>query len=286
MIGVAFFADTRRVVRLLARKGFFFSIPLYCAGKPGLAPAGDSLSLASPRESKQREGDPQSGSPSGQPAVLKASGVWLNSLRSDNASPDPLPSALLGPARTGGQSPDIQYQQTKTKTKTKTKRNADDHQNSKQQKFRSHKYAPWRVLVGLGGSNVGLDVWVLGCPDFRTPRRNEEASSASADGSGLALFERSEFSQTPAGLSNAAYRRSRATNPARLSFAYFSLAKQRTSESPAGATPGLPARSTNQTQGKWHARLGAHPNATRPPWRTPARIACARPYPSRRESQK
>ena len=103
---------------------------------------------------------------------------------------------------------------------------------------------------------------------------------------GLALFERSEFSQTPAGLSNAAYRRSRATNPARLSFAYFSLAKQRTSESPAGATPGLPARSTNQTQGKWHARLGAHPNATRPPWRTPARVACARPYPSRRESQK
>jgi hypothetical protein len=37
----------------------------------------------------------------GQPAVLEPSGVRLNSLRSDNAGPDPLVSALLGPARTG-----------------------------------------------------------------------------------------------------------------------------------------------------------------------------------------
>ncbi len=48
--------------------------------KPGLAPAGDSLSLASPRESKQREGDPMVWVPSlrcGQPAVLAESGVEL-----------------------------------------------------------------------------------------------------------------------------------------------------------------------------------------------------------------
>ena len=37
----------------------------------------------------------------GQPAVLVSSGVWLNSLRSDNASPGPLEAALLGPASTG-----------------------------------------------------------------------------------------------------------------------------------------------------------------------------------------
>ncbi len=60
------------------------------------------------------------------------------------------------------------------------------------------KHAHLRVLVGLG---------------LRISRRYEEASSAGADGSGLALFERSEFSQTPAAPSNAAYRRSRATNP-------------------------------------------------------------------------
>jgi hypothetical protein len=50
------------------------------SGKPGLAPAGDSLSLASPRESKQREGDPMGWVPAlrcGQPAVLAESGVEL-----------------------------------------------------------------------------------------------------------------------------------------------------------------------------------------------------------------
>ena len=205
-------AGTRasRVSRPAARRKCFFFHFLYCAGKPGVAPAGDSLFFASPKKSKQKKGDPQSGSPSGQPAVLEASGVWLNSLRSNNASPDPLPSALLGPARTGGgRSPDFQF----------------------------NKYAPWRVLVGLGDSDVGLDVRILGCSDFRTPRRNEEASSASADGSGLALSERSEFSQTPAGLSNAAYRRSRATNPARLLFAYFLLAKQEKVSRPPGRVP-------------------------------------------------
>ena len=280
----------------------YFSFHFLCAaGKPGVAPAGVAgrvvrptaqglcfsicfvaqasrvsarrpthLFFASPKKSKQKKGDPQSGSPSGQPAVLEASGVWLNSLRSNNASPDPLASALLGPARTGGgPGPD----------------------------FQPHKYAPWRVLVGLGDSDVGLDVRFPGCSDFRTPRRNEEASSARADGSGLALSERSEFSQTPAALSNAAYRRSRATNPARLSFAYFSLAKQRTSESAAGPRPGLVAHSTKGRNRKGRALSGAHPDVHRLPGRHPAcprnkkaknktRAACARPHPSRRESQK
>ena len=48
------------------------------ASKPGFAPAGDSLSLASPRESKQREGDPMVWDPPlryGQPAVLAENGV-------------------------------------------------------------------------------------------------------------------------------------------------------------------------------------------------------------------
>ena len=45
-----------------------------------IAAAGDSLSLASPRESKQREGDPGACVPSlryGQPAVLASGGVTL-----------------------------------------------------------------------------------------------------------------------------------------------------------------------------------------------------------------
>ena len=195
-----------------------------CAGKPGVAPAGDSLFFASPKKSKQKKGDPQSGSPSGQPAVLEASGVWLNSLRSDSASPDPLASALLGPARTGGgRGPDIRHQYQYRHRQPEANQFTNEDVNSKLQETRFHKYAPWRVLVEPGYSDVRFS----GCSDFCPPRRNEEASSASADGSGLALSERSEFSQTPAALSNAAYRHRRATNPARLSFAYFSLAKQR-----------------------------------------------------------
>ncbi len=224
MIGVVWFCAGEAGLCPAALGDFSFFRFLYRAGRPGFAPAGDSLSFASPKESKQRKGDPQSGSPSGQPAVLEASGVWLNSaIASDNASPDPLASALLGPARTGwGMGSDLRNQHQHPHQH----QNQDQTKNLKQQKFKPHKYAPWRVLVGLGDLDVGLDVCFAGCSDFRTPRRNEEASSASADGSGLALFERSEFSQTPAALSNAAYRRSRATNPARLLFAYFLLAKQ------------------------------------------------------------
>ena len=218
MIGAHWLNACKPGLHPAAQGSSLFFSHLRSASRPGVAPAGDSLFFASPKKSKQKKGDPQSGSPSGQPAVLEASGVWLNSLRSNNASPDPLPSALLGPARTGWrQSPNIRYRNSKAIQYT------NEHRNSKLQEKHFHKYAPWRVLVGPGN----LAVRFAGCSEPPPPRRNEEASSASADGSGLALSERSEFSQTPAALSNAAYRRSRATNPARLSFAYFSLAKQR-----------------------------------------------------------
>ena len=219
MIGVAFSAEACGVaclvVRAVAQGTSSPSRALCAAGKPGLAPAGDSLFFASPKKSKQKKGDPQSGSPSGQPAVLEVSGVWLNSLRSNNASPDPLPSALLGPARTGwGQIPDIQ----------------------------SHKYAPWRVLVGCGGLEFGSS-------DVLPQRRHapKRVAQGRAD-QGRALSERSEFARTPPVLSNAVARSvaKGLAHPARLSFAYFSLAKQRTSESPAGASPGLLAHNKNQ----------------------------------------
>ena len=73
------------------------------------APAGDSLSFASPKESKQRKGDPTVCVPAlrfGQPAVLASSGVSLElaALRFAQtiASPDPLAAALLGAYRGDG----------------------------------------------------------------------------------------------------------------------------------------------------------------------------------------
>jgi hypothetical protein len=61
-------------------------------------------------------------------------------------------------------------------------------------------------------------------------------SSAAWGGSGLALFERSEFSQTPPHASSAG-NRAAARSQAGLSFAYFSLAKQRKVSRPPGRDP-------------------------------------------------
>ena len=75
-------------------------------GSRVFAPAGDLLSFASPKESKQRKGDPTVCVPAlrfGQPAVLASSGVSLElaALRFAQtiASPDPLAAALLGAYR-------------------------------------------------------------------------------------------------------------------------------------------------------------------------------------------
>ena len=73
--------------------------------------------------------------------------------------------------------------------------------------------------------------------DLVPPAVMRKASSARFGGSGARMFERSEFARTPPNLSNAAYRRSRATNPARLLFAYFLLAKQKKVWRPPGRVP-------------------------------------------------
>ena len=83
----------------------------------------------------------------GQPAVLEPSGVSLNSLRSDNAIPDPLVSALLGPARTG-----------QSGAGTKDKETNQDKQGIQYLDF----FSPLPPLVdaprsaGSGGSGIAL----------------------------------------------------------------------------------------------------------------------------------
>ena len=69
-------------------------------------PGGNSLFFCfAKRKVSKRKGDPGVCVPSlryGQPAVLGPAGVWLNSLRSDNASPDPSGPPLLGAYTRGG----------------------------------------------------------------------------------------------------------------------------------------------------------------------------------------
>ena len=89
---------------------------------------------------------------------------------------------------------------------------------------------------------------------FGSPRRYEEASSAGADGSGLALFEAlAEFSQTPAAPSNAAYPRfARGDESGSPFFAYF-LWRSKESECAVG-------RSTrHQTHLRRKTRQGRQP---------------------------
>jgi hypothetical protein len=81
---------------LLLKWGYFVR------GEPGLGPAAEVLSFASPKESTQRKGEPET-VPCGYPALLASGGVWLNSLRSNNASPDPPTAALLGTVTMAGE---------------------------------------------------------------------------------------------------------------------------------------------------------------------------------------
>ena len=74
-----------------------------CRSRPSRGePGGSSLSFASPKESNQRKGDPQSGTPAGQPVNLAKTGGprKLAALR-QRAALIPFFAKFTGPARTG-----------------------------------------------------------------------------------------------------------------------------------------------------------------------------------------
>ncbi len=77
---------------------------LGCLSLPGRGePGGSSLSFASPKESNQRKGDPQSGAPLGQPVnVSKTGGPRKLGYRlRQRAALIPISAHFTGPARTG-----------------------------------------------------------------------------------------------------------------------------------------------------------------------------------------
>ena len=109
---------------------------------------------------------------------------------------------------------------------------------------------------GTGGSGYGLPrsqpCWPDGesVPDFR---RHALASSAGPGGSGLRMSEgraADKFAQTPPGPSNAVcpQRSGGTAHSARLSFGYFSLAKQRKVARPPGRDPARHRRQTSPTE--------------------------------------
>jgi len=72
--------------------------------RPGCAPGGAVTFLLRKRKVTKRKAPPLPASHcyrTGKPAVLASGGVWLNSLRSNNASPYPPEAVLLGASRGG-----------------------------------------------------------------------------------------------------------------------------------------------------------------------------------------
>jgi hypothetical protein len=184
-------------------------------GRPGRAPAGASLSFASPKESKQRKGEPDAPPlrcAPGSAALLGPGGVWLNSLRSDNASPDP-----PGPARLAGA-----Y-------------GRGIGNRARERHDRPEPPAAVRRVNQVGNKDAKGP---RGCPP---PAVEAGLSSAAAGGQGLALSERSEFSQTPPDASSArhpeAQRRGPDVGSPFFCLLFFGEAKK--SKAAAGARPGL-----------------------------------------------
>jgi hypothetical protein len=176
------------------------------AGRPRLSvagrglPGGNSLSFASPKESKQRKGDPGSCVPfaslRGNLRCSVQPGSKTTRFAQTSFCPDPSGPPLLGAYTRGG---DRNTQQPKIETRI-------------QKTTRTRHGVSLLVLVPAPD-----------CPVLAGPR------SAETSGSGLALSERSEFSQTPLGSSTAGCpERSAGTQTAgRLFFGDFLLAKQK-----------------------------------------------------------
>ncbi len=191
-------------------------------------PGGNSLSFASPKESKQRKGDPGCCVPPlryGQPAVLGSGGVSLNSLRSNNAIPYPPEPPLLGASTRGNR------ERGKIPTRTRL------------------GVSLFLQVFGILSSAVRYS-----CPHPLWMRRGAEGQTDQ----GKNLFERSELFLTPSGPSTAGCpQRSGGTQQPGSPFLLltFLLAKQKKSELPPG-TPRPTALSNERPAGARTGQVG------------------------------
>jgi len=180
-------------------------------------PGGNSLFFCfAKRKVSKRKGDPGCCVPPlryGQPAVLGPAGVWLNS-PSAQTTPALIRLALRSSAHPQG---DPEYQAA----------------NSRRQK------SEYRKLQGHAIACPCLSLSPLPIPIAPSWLGRGAQSQADQGSRCLSAVKRSEFSETPLGSSTAGCpKRSVGTQTAgRLSFAYFSLAKQR-KVSCRRATPG------------------------------------------------
>jgi hypothetical protein len=231
---------------------YFFDDVLARFGRPGLAPAGELLSFASPKERKQRKGEPTVCVPQqscGQPAVLASGGVSLELGYRLKQSRTLIPLKLRSSAQTEGRW---------TAQLPQLPRLPLSLQFSLSALFLPLRQQPQPTQpVTLGGTLLGTCTcdWsraknFLGKRLFSPARAKQSAvgiaavetglSSAAAGGSGLALFEAiAEFSQTPPDASSARHREA-ARPSARFFFGYLLLARQKKVTRPPGRDPAYP----------------------------------------------
>jgi len=183
-----------------------FSDVVGAAALPGLAPAGEVLSFASPKESTQRKGEP------GASSLRCAQGTLRCSDRAGGPQTRPAGSDMRPSSSARS-----------CATRLRTRRWGGEY---KRQQGRAMARPCW--VMAVGSRRFGSLCRVAGL------------SSAAAGGSGRALFERSEFSPTPPDASSARNRVAALTS-ARLLFAYFLLAKQEKVSALPGAYPGTGA---------------------------------------------
>jgi hypothetical protein len=172
------------------------------------------------KKSKQKKGDPQSGSlrfAAGNLRCSSQAGSRANSPAAQtSAIPDPLVSALLGPARTGQSGAGTEDRNIK--------------------KTNTNKDTPWRVLVVFCIRDS-----VFGCWVFLSPPLVDAPRSAGSGGSGIALFEpkaslaRPRLNRAPQVARSAAEGRS---NQGRLFFCLLFFWRSKRKVSSRRATPG------------------------------------------------
>ena len=199
---------------------------------PGCAPGGAVSFLCLAKEKAPKERPPPLPAPrryrAVEPAVLASGGVWLNSLRSNNASPLPPEAALLGAARGGPRGTGSAAQSTPSRLGREA---GSVCQPCAVQILESPTLPPFRDRrdARLHRANPAPQG-----PHLYAPRSTVEC------GSGLALSERSEFSQTPHATSTAgspARKRWGADSWGAFLLVTFLLRKRKVT-APPGASPG------------------------------------------------
>ncbi|MDP9969943.1 hypothetical protein J2W39_001173 [Variovorax paradoxus] len=195
------------------------------SGGRDVRPAADLLSFASPKESKQRKGDPTVCVPPlryGQPAVLDYGGGPQNSLRSNSCGPDP--ASICAPRRIqkGGEKTGHCFARPQDQTQQPIPIPTAQSQPPR-------RCAP----LGLGGRAKQRPVWFV-LPSVCAEERRVSRIRARSCLSEASSARPRETRAPQVARSEAEGRR----QWGRLFFAYFLLAKQKKVSPPPGGHPG------------------------------------------------